>query len=171
LTHAELVELAARWLRGTRRCALVATERSCFKSNESPDAIGWNPDGLSILVEAKVSVEDFRADQRKKHRRETIGMGIERWYLSEKGVLSLQKFPAGWGLLEVRSGRVFRVYEARPRIASSGEVARIEQPLLIAIVRRAQWAALSGSSTPLEGITVTNEDEANAVPEEDVEAE
>lgn len=158
LSHTELVKLAARWLHGTRKCALVATERSCFKANEAPDAIGWRPDGLSILVEAKVSIEDFRADQRKPHRKSGVGMGLERWYLAEDGVISAEHLETviGWGLLLVRNGRVHRVVHAQQRMASAGEIARIEQPLLIALVRRTEWAAFQGSSNPLKGITLTD---------------
>lgn len=165
LTHAELVQVAARWLRGTRRCALVATERTCFKSFESPDAIGWQPDGLSILVEAKVSLEDFRADHRKEHRRETIGMGVERWFLTPAGLLTgtegmrvVRRMSRGWGLLELRGDRVRRVSGASPRIASSGEIARVEQPLLIALARRIGWASNGADRSVLKGITITDAD-------------
>lgn len=153
LTHAQLVEIAGRWLRGTRKCALVAEESSCFKSAESPDGIGWDAYGRSVLVEAKVSVEDFRADQRKPHRLNTVGMGLERWYLAEDGVLKPEAMPPQWGLLVVRNGRVFRVVHAVPRSELAGEIARIELPMLVAIARRATWhntRGLTASDPDLE---------------------
>jgi hypothetical protein len=154
--HAELVQLAARWLNGTRNCALVATERSCFKAREAPDAIGWRPAGESVLVEVKVSVEDFRADQRKAHRKTTVGMGLERWYLADDGVLSPAAMPPGWGLAVVRNGKVFRAVHAQVRSELAGEIARIEQPLLVAIVRRARWAS-AGDADALKGVMVDAE--------------
>lgn len=137
MTHAELVALAARWLRGTRKCAVVATERKPWAADEHPDAIGWRPHGESILVEAKTSVADYVADLRKPHRA-GAGMGRERWYLTPWGLLSgrvgQDGWPAGWGLLGVRNGRVYRVLEAVSRGPSS-EVMVAELPLLVSITR------------------------------------
>lgn len=143
MTHAELVEFAARWLRGTRRCALVAEERSCQKSSESPDAIGWGPRGDSVLVECKVSRVDFLADRRKPHRA-GAGMGLERWYLTDRGLMRPEEITAGWGLLEVRNGRVFRAVLARSRVEIRGEIALLELPLLVALSRRALFNAVGG---------------------------
>lgn len=143
MTHADLVEIAGRWLRGTRRCALVATERSCQKAAESPDAIGWLADGGSILVECKASLADLRADRRKPHR-QGAGMGRERWFLAQDGVLPATEIPPGWGLLVFRSGRVYRTIHAALRDDVAAEVARIEQPLLVALARRHLFGAVNG---------------------------
>lgn len=154
-THAMLVELAARWLRSTRRCAVVATERTCQKSDECPDAIGWSRTGASILVEAKISVADYLTDLRKPHRAGG-GMGRERWYLTPWGLLAgrLDELPAGWGLLGVRNGKVYRVVEAADR-GPTPEVLTAEMPLLVAIAQRCLWGlslkGLSGTAPPVEG--------------------
>ena len=140
LTHADLVKLAERWLSGTRKCAIIATERRCWQRSESPDAIGWTPHGQSILVECKASLEDFRADLRKPHR-ERVGMGVERWYLAADGVLSPESIPAGWGLITIRNGRVRRIVHAPPRVEQAAEIAREEQPFLVALVRKARGLA------------------------------
>lgn len=146
MTHTELVERARRWLEGTRRCALVATERSCFKSDESPDAIGWDAYGRSVLVECKVSMSDLYADRRKRHRRETAGMGLERWYMAEDGVLRPDALGDGWGLLVIRRGRVFRAVAPIVRHEKRGEIAQLEAPLLVALTRRAMWGNRNGLS-------------------------
>lgn len=146
-THAELVALAARWLRGTRKCAVVATERRAWLAVESPDAIGWQPNGASILVEAKVSVADYLADQRKNERCQR--MGQERWYLTPRGLLDGRTLPFGWGWLEVRGGRVHRRVAAIPPLWTRSDS---EVVLLVAITRN----ALGGWRGP--GVTVGDGD-------------
>jgi hypothetical protein len=141
VTHAELVKLAERWLSGTRKCAIVATERTCWQRSESPDAIGWTPRGESVLVECKTSHADFLADLRKPHRAERVGMGLERWYLAQDGVLKFDTIPAGWGLLVFRSGRVYRAMPAQLRTEQAGAIAIEEQPFLVALVRKARGNA------------------------------
>jgi hypothetical protein len=133
--HDELVALAVRWLRNTNKCALVAAERTEWRSGENPDAIGWMPDGFSILVECKVSREDFLVDQRKPHRI-VGGMGRQRWYLTDLGVLRPDMLPDGWGLVERHAnGRLYRRVHAANRDAAAAM--RVEVPLLVAITRRA----------------------------------
>jgi hypothetical protein len=133
--HEHLVSLAARWLRATRKCALVATERNARQAGEAPDAIGWLPDGSSILVECKTSLGDFYADRRKPSRTGAPAMGRERWYLTEDGLLAGRELPPGWGWLAVRHGRVFRAIPAVPNAKPSTLAA--ELPLLVALCRNA----------------------------------
>jgi hypothetical protein len=135
MTHAELVDLAARWLRGTRKCSLVCTERNAPKAGEAPDAIGWLPDGVSILVECKTTAGDFYADRRKPSRCGADAMGRERWYLTEDGLLAGKTLPPGWGWAVVRNGRVFRVVHSAP--SDDFSVLRAELPLVLALARRA----------------------------------
>lgn len=112
MTHKELVGVAARWLRDKRRCGVVLTEKG---TNEICDAIGWTDlrrFPRSIVVECKVSETDFKADQRKPHRRDPWwGLGMERWYLTPRGLLwehvVSPSWPERWGLLELtESGRI-----------------------------------------------------------------
>ena len=102
-THADLIDVAARWLEGTRRCCIVLTEQGF--GSEVCDAIGWGK--TCIVVECKVSRADFLADQRKPHRRDRCGLGRERWYLTPPGLLRAGELPAGWGLAEW-NGRIVR---------------------------------------------------------------
>lgn len=140
MSHVDLVARADRWLKNTRRCAVVATERRCWQTAESPDAIGWLPDGTSILVECKTNRADFLADQRKPHRGE-FGMGRERWYLTDGQFISASEVPAGWGLLELRDDKVWRVVRAEVRPFNSSEL-----PFLVAIARKALHGWRDGMS-------------------------
>lgn len=84
MTHAELVKLAAKWLRA-RRYGVVLEDVRTIATNEQPDAIGWRAGGRqrgsSCLVECKASIEDYRRDASKPFRREPErGMGVLRWY-------------------------------------------------------------------------------------------
>lgn len=99
MTHDELVNRAAQWLRGVRKCSVVA----CFNHNgiENPDAIGWNCCGWSWLIECKISRADFFRDCKKHVRRfPASGMGSYRFYLATPGLLKPEEMPPGWGLLE-----------------------------------------------------------------------
>lgn len=110
--HATLVDRAARWLRNTRKCGVVLTEWR-NGSAEHPDAIGWRNGGLvSVLVECKVSVADFRADLRKSSRRRGETSGRERWYLTRPGLIKPEWLPDEWGLIEAHPRRIATVVEA-----------------------------------------------------------
>ena len=103
LTHSHLVKRAEKWLRGTHRCSPVFPEHRCHATSESPDAFGVNSSG-SIVVECKVSVSDFYADQRKPFRKSPdLGMGRLRFYLTPKGLINQDRLilAPGWGLAEV----------------------------------------------------------------------
>jgi len=119
----------------------VATERCAWSAEESPDAIGWLPAGGSILVECKTALSDFYADRRKPSRLPgAAGMGRERWYLAAEGLLSGQRLPEGWGLLELRAGRVRRLTPAVYR-GPDPRIMAAELPLLVAVGRRGGAAA------------------------------
>jgi hypothetical protein len=148
MTHADLVERAARWLRNSRRCGVVLTELVTI-AEETPDAIGWTFGGRwSYLVECKVSRSDYYADASKPGRSmlRAAGLGRERYYMAPAGVLDAEHIRAnrpGWGLLEV-SGRRVRV--ALVAVPHSHEARIKEIPLLYSCVWRIQH------STGLEAI-------------------
>jgi hypothetical protein len=106
VTHAELVTVAAKWLRKTRGCGVVLTEHG--GGHELPDAIGWKG-GFSVLVEVKVSRGDFFADRRKPSRASAATRPASVcFYLTPPGLLKPTEIPEGWGLLEF-DGRIVRV--------------------------------------------------------------
>lgn len=105
MTHAELVKRAARWLRNTMNCGVVLVEHG--GGLEIHDAIGWKRGLQSILVECKVSREDFRADFKKNSRVACMANVEDRpaahcYYMMPKslGVLAFD-VPDPWGLLLV----------------------------------------------------------------------
>lgn len=103
-THRELCETAERWLLGTAKCRVAIAEPNCIVTNEQPDAIGFRASG-SILVEAKTSRADFLADAKKPFRISAKnGMGNERFYICESGIISAEDLPQGWGLLYLTAG-------------------------------------------------------------------
>lgn len=104
MTHAEMVERAARWLRGTMGCGVVLTERESM--GERPDAIGWGKD--VIVVECKLSRADFFADAAKPHR--LLGMGALRYFMTLPALVSYRELPEGWGLLYAHPRVVTRVF-------------------------------------------------------------
>lgn len=111
MTHADLVRIAARWLKKTVRCGVVLAEPPSM-DGESPDAIGWRS-GYSALVECKVSRSDFLADLRKPHRVRDSRLAIRCYYLTPVGLLRPEEVPHPWGLLEA-AGRCVRVVREVP---------------------------------------------------------
>lgn len=123
MTHGELVERAARWLKGTKSCLWILTgSKAGFVYPETADAIGWDRRGLSHLIECKVSQADFQRDKEKEFRAiPSMGMGTFRYYLIPKDLLYYvgDRLPARWGLLYVTDRRIFveRNAEMQPRNA------------------------------------------------------
>lgn len=140
VTHSELVEHAACWLR--RLCATVITEMATA-GTETPDAIGWSG-GNSILVECKVSLSDFRADAKKHFRYcPEMGIGVRRYYCAPKGLLKPESLPEKWGLLEWDGKRMRKVKESEvfPEVNRRHEI-----DILISTLRRIAQNAPKGVS-------------------------
>ena len=122
MTHDELCERAARWLRNTKKCRLVLQEVVSY-AGEIPDAIGWQAStGFSILVECKVSRGDYLRDAKKWARGSLHSIGQMRFYMTPPGLLCVDELPEGWGLLEVhgRSVRVLRDVQVARELDPSG---------------------------------------------------
>ena len=136
MTHAQLVERAVRWLR-LYRCGVVLSEQACV-SGEMPDAIGWKRANHSVLVECKVTRADFLADRGKPFRaKPEQGVGSERFYLTPPALIKVEELPAGWGLLEIRRGRV-EVVQASAKNLRTATGLRYEMNLLLASLRRVE---------------------------------
>lgn len=132
LSHADLVKLAARWLRNHRKCSVVITELTS-NSRETPDAIGFN--GInSWLIECKTSQSDFKADRMKHFRRFDLdAMGRQRYFLAPIGLIQCDGLPEGWGLLETDGKEVIEVVQA---IFRDNLTRQYEIELLISALRR-----------------------------------
>lgn len=102
---------------------------------EIPDALGWLPNGWSIMVECKTSRSDFLADKKKGDRR----LGQERYYLTPKGLLDPTQVPEPWGLLEVWGTTVRVIRKASTSLNYDLKMMRREHTLLLAAIKRIQW--------------------------------
>ena len=110
--HGDLVLRAEGWLRRSCGCGVVIRDpfRALTQTGEQPDAIGWR-DGVSILVEGKVSRADFLADRNKPFRQEpSQGMGDWRFMMCPPGLIQVGDLPAGWGLLWAAGKTIRRVH-------------------------------------------------------------
>jgi hypothetical protein len=181
MTHAQLVDRAVRWLR-SYRCGVVLSEQACV-SGEMPDALGWKQACHSVLVECKVTRADFLADRAKPFRtKPDKGVGSERFYLTPASLLKREDLPAGWGLLELRRGRI-EMLQASAKNLRTATGFRYEMNLLLASLRRVEvriepqsitdflkWknrmAEYNRGSLP-EGLT-SSEEEANVFLEPEV---
>ena len=113
--HNELVARGKRWLRN-QGCRVILADpfRANVPSGEQPDVIGWR-DGLSILLEAKVSRSDFMADRSKKFRvSPELGMGDWRYFLCPPDVIKPDDLPQGWSLLWAHERKI-EVVHGGPR--------------------------------------------------------
>lgn len=110
VTHDALTRYARRWLLGTRRPPCITVIRHRGVRGEIADVIGWTMQGESVVIECKVSREDFKRDARKKAR-QGPGLGTYRYVLVPAGLAIGLPFLPGWGMLELRGrqGRVFQV--------------------------------------------------------------
>lgn len=136
MTHAQMVELAVRWLR-RYRCGVILSEQACV-SGEMPDAIGWKQACHSVLVECKVTRADFLADRAKPFRvKPEKGVGSERFYLTPAGLVAVEELPSSWGLLELRRGRVEMVQASAKNLRTAAGF-RYEMNLLLASLRRVE---------------------------------
>lgn len=107
MTHAELVDRAAKWLRNFFHCRVVLSElKTITDSCETPDAIGW-VHNKAILIECKASRNDFYNDRKKKARHKLFSaLGVWRFYLTPPNLLRTEEIIAGWGIYEVRGRRI-----------------------------------------------------------------
>jgi len=136
MTHAQLVEKAVRWLR-SYRCGVVLSEQACT-SGEMPDAIGWKKACHSVMVECKVTRADFLVDREKPWRQKPErGVGSERFYLTLPGLIRVEELATGWGLLELRRGRMEIVRESAKNLRTAMGF-RYEMNLLLASLRRVE---------------------------------
>src|SRR5205814_6217460 len=124
------------WLR-QYGCGVVLSEQSCA-SGETPDAIGWKRGCHSVVIECKISRNDFLADKEKPFRvKSRSGMGCERFYMVPAGLVLSGELPDGWGLLELR-GRELAVARTSAKDLRSTTGFRYEMNLLLASLRRVE---------------------------------
>jgi len=128
MTHAEVVESAYRWLKSCTKCGVALKEyKSSRFSAELPDVIGFDSDGVSYVIECKVSRADFLADAGKLFRQDPDkGMGSQRYYCCPEKMLSVEEMPRLWGLIYVNDeGCAYIVHD--PYESKDGFVRRFER--------------------------------------------
>lgn len=145
MNHNDLIKRGFLWLKNTKGCSVVVSE--LVSASEVPDVVGWHG-WASILIEAKVSLSDFRADQEKSFRRhQERGMGAYRYYIVPEDIADAveSKLPEKWGLLvcKKRGIRVVRKSEGFETNLHN------ELGMLISLVRR-----ISASNEPADGVGV-----------------
>ena len=136
MTHAQLVQKAVAWLR-SYRCGVILSEQACL-SGEMPDAIGWKRACHSVLVECKISRADFFVDRDKPFRRkQEMGLGCERFYLTPAAMIREEELPPGWGLLECHNRKIKLLRPAAKNLRTATGF-RYEMNLLLASLRRVE---------------------------------
>lgn len=135
MTHAELVQMGVKWLRGSHhKCTIVFAELST-RLPVTPDLLGFNYGGHVTHVEVKMSRSDFRADAKKISHRfpERYLLGDTRWYLAPDGCLRAEDMPEGWGLAVARGKRIYIVKQAP---VSKERRRSVEVEFLVSALRR-----------------------------------
>lgn len=127
MTHAELVQRAAKWLE--QKHAVVVTEMATGALTE-PDALGFSG-CWSTLVECKASRADFHANKHKPLKQ----MGAYRYFMTSPGLLTFADLPNKWGLLEV-SGRGVTIVHKAQQFYDEDRDMHGELSLLVSCVRR-----------------------------------
>ena len=137
LSHKQAVKRVVNWLRNSRGCAIVMSERVTAAVSEVPDAIGWHGNGQSVLVECKISHADFLADKNKLFRKyEDRGVGDLRYFAAPKGVLMADDMPDGWGHLEISDYQIRERAKPAPKLTNK----MAEVCMLVSSIRRLEIA-------------------------------
>ena len=148
MTHERLVLRAGEYLRGrTHRCTVVALERHS-RARCIPDALGWNLQGFSVLIECKTSRADFLADQQKKHRQQFC-VGRKRYYLTPPELVSKDELPDGWGLLECTELLTLQCIRGSREFDLTRKALEAEKKILLAQVKTEERGHVNIKGEPL----------------------
>ena len=111
MNHSDLVRRADKWLKSQGWKVVINDNfRAYVHNGEQPDVIAWR-DGVSILIECKVSRADFLKDKKKRFRQESSkGMGNWRFYFCPPGIIEVDDLPYGWGLLWANPKTIKKVH-------------------------------------------------------------
>jgi len=137
MTHKELINIGAKWLFNNRdshfKCPFIVTELTSY-CLETPDVFGIRYAG-NILIEVKVSRNDFKADSKKLHRQDDIlGIGAYRYYLCIEGIINIEELPAKWGLLYYNQNKKISIQKKSELFRQRNTIG--EQQILQSVLRR-----------------------------------
>lgn len=138
VTHDELSLIAGKWIKKHSQnilipnCATVAIDMKTLEQ-EKPDVIAWNG-SCSVLIEVKVSRNDFLKDCKKPFRKMSEkGIGQYRYYCCPEGLISENEIPENWGLLYLNNKNKIEIIKVA-EIQKSNLIA--ERNILISMIRR-----------------------------------
>ncbi len=103
--HEHLCLKAAYWLK-SQGFGVVGINIGTAKAREKVDCIGFRSN-CSAMIESKVSLSDFAADMKKAERIHTeLGVGLYRFYITPPNLITVNRLPDGFGLLELHGRKV-----------------------------------------------------------------
>ena len=140
MTHSKLTEIASKWLKKHNQniiipnCNIIASElKTATSSGEIPDIIGWCS-WSSVLIEVKVSRNDFLKDFKKSFRlKKELGVGDFRYYLCPENLIKKKDLPEDWGLLYINNENKIKIIQIAKKIKPN---LKDERTILLSIIRR-----------------------------------
>ena len=136
MNHGELIERATKWLKNNSvscmRFPIILTEYRCY-ANSFPDVMGMNHD-RTIVIECKVSHQDYLADQHKNHRQHRFQLGNLRYYLCPAGLIAFDEVGRGWGLLYCHPHKI--TIEKQSEEFTKEQTRTQEYQVMYSIIRR-----------------------------------
>ncbi len=138
MTHGELTDKAARWLKRHREnitvpnCPIIAKDLvSLNGTGEVPDVLGFNY-SRSVMIEVKVSRADFLRDKKKQFRNGN-DTGELKFYCCPAGLIKPDEVPEKWGLLYADEALRIRIEKKAERQQCNHYT---ERAILCSIIRR-----------------------------------
>lgn len=145
MTHKEIIKRASKWLKKHQQnavipnCSLVVEDLVTANSmGEIPDLIGWCS-WTSVMIEVKVSRNDFLKDKKKPFRKfANMGMGENKYYLCPTGLIQEKDLPENWGLLYIDDKAKITIEKIAERHEAN---LQSERTVLLSLLRRTKSSA------------------------------
>jgi len=143
MTHKELVNISYKFVLNKMSCGFAVKELKTTEK-EIVDVLGFGAWSHSVLIEVKVSRQDFLADKKKSFRiNPDEGVGRYRFYCCPKDLIKIEDLPNNWGLIYEDKSKleiVFNPYCKNPKgnIFSGGFLYNkdAERAIMYSVLRR-----------------------------------
>lgn len=110
MTHKELVDLSYKYVLNKMSCGVAVAELKTTEK-EIVDVLGFGAWNHSVLIEVKVSRQDFLKDKYKSFRQNpSEGVGRYRFYCCPEGLIKETELPNNWGLIYENKGKLRMIY-------------------------------------------------------------